>query len=132
MEEHQAILAVLSAYFKGLYTGDTELLRSLFHPEAALFAELPGQSYYKKLDTYLEGVASRKSPEQVGEPFRMKVLSLDVTHNMAHAKVHVPALGFNYYNYLSLLFTNGAWVIVNKTFADVPMRTGESPDSAVV
>jgi hypothetical protein len=132
MEDYQAILGVLTDYFKGLYTGDTELLRSVFHPEAALFAEVRGQSYYKRLDAYLEGVASRKSPEQVGEPYQMRVLSLDVTYNMAHAKVHVPALGFNYYNQLSLVFMNGAWVIVNKTFADVPVRTAESHDSPVV
>lgn len=131
MEEYQEILAVLKDYFTGLYTGDTALLRKVMHPEAALFAELRGQSYYKRLDAYLEGVASRKSPKEVGEPYRMRVLSLDVTHNMAHAKVHVPALGFNYYNYLTLLRREGGWVIVNKVFADVPARDatgGASPE----
>jgi hypothetical protein len=130
MEDHQSILIVLADYFTGLYTGDTALLRSVFHPEAALFAELRGQPYYKGLDEYLDGVERRQSPEELGEPYQMKVLSIDVTHNMAVAKVHVPALGSNYYNYLSLLRKDGVWVIVNKTFADVPLRAPKTTDAA--
>jgi hypothetical protein len=129
MEDHQAILAVLGDYFKGLYTGDTALLRSVFHPDAALFAELPGQSYHKGVDAYLEGVAQRESPAKRGEPDQMKVLSVDVQHDIATARVHVPALGFNFYNYLSLLRKDGAWVIVNKVFSAVPIRT---PDGVQV
>jgi hypothetical protein len=52
----------------------------------------------------------------------MKVMSLDVTHNIATAKVHVPALGFNYYNYLTLMRQDGIWIIVNKVFSDVPQQ----------
>jgi hypothetical protein len=47
----------------------------------------------------------------------MKVLSVDVQHNMASARVHVPALGFDFYNVLSLLRKDGAQVIVNKVFS---------------
>jgi hypothetical protein len=36
--------------------------------------------------------------------------------------VHVPAHGFNYHNYLSLVRNEGRWVIVNKIFFDVPLR----------
>lgn len=128
MHDHQAILTVLADYFNGLYTGDTELLRSVFDPDAALFAEIGGQSYHKRLDDYLEGVSQRESPEELGEPYQMKLLSLDVTHNIASARVHVPARGFNFYNYLTLLRRDGVWVIVNKTFADVPVRA-ERPES---
>lgn len=123
MEDHQAILEVLSEYFAGLFAGDVGRLRAVFAPEAALFAEFSSLSYRKSLDAYLEGVARRLSPEARGEPFRMRVLSLDVLHNIAMAKVHVPALGFNFYNYLSLVRKGGRWLIVNKVFDDVPVRT---------
>src|SRR5438128_488733 len=91
------ILALLDEYFAGLYAGDTGRLRALFHPQAALFANL-GQPYHKTIDAYLEGVAQRRSPKDAGEAFRMRLVALDVTHNIAMAKVYVPALGFNYYN----------------------------------
>jgi hypothetical protein len=127
MEDHHAILAVLADYFTGLYTGDTALLRSVFHPDAALFAEVAGQPYHKRLDDYLAGVEKRQSPEELGEPYQMKVLSVDVTHGIATARVHVPALGFNYTNYLSLVRHEGVWVIVNKVFFDVPVRAQKEP-----
>lgn len=120
MEDHYAILAVLADYFTGLYTGDTTLLRSVFHPDAGVFAGVAGQPGARRLDDYLAAVEKRRSPEELGEPYRMKVLSVDVTCNIATARVHVPAHGFNYYNYLSLVRNGDAWVIVNKIFSDVP------------
>jgi len=121
MDAQRAIAAVLGDYFKGLYTGDTALLRTVFHPDAALFAERGGQSYYKRLDDYLDGVAARASPASLGEPYRMQVLAIDVTRDIAMARVHVPALGFNYVNYLSFVRWQGRWVIVNKVFTDMPV-----------
>ena len=120
MDDHRAIAAVLGDYFKGLYMGDTALLRTVFHPDAALFAERDGQPYHKRLDDYLDAVAARASPASLGEPYRMKVLAIDVTHDIAMARVHVPALGFDYVNYLSLLRLQGRWVIVDKVFTEVP------------
>jgi hypothetical protein len=126
MQDHQSILQVLSDYFRGLHAGDVELLRSVFDPEAVLFAELNGGSYRKSLDAYLEGVAQRSSPAELNEAFRMRVLSLEVLHDMAMARVHVPALGFNFYNYLTLLRKGGSWRIVSKVFDDVPAGYVES------
>jgi len=120
MEAQRAIAAVLGDYFKGLYAGDTALLRTVFHPAAALFAPRDGQPYHKGLDAYLDGVAQRASPASLGEPYRMQVLAIDVTHDIAMARVHVPALGFDYVNYLSLVRWEGRWVIVNKVFTDLP------------
>jgi hypothetical protein len=119
MEDHRAIRAVLADYFNGLYKGDTGLLRSVFHPDAALFAQANGQSYHKPVEAYLDGVAQRPSPEALGETYRMRVLSLDIMHDIASALVHVPARGLNYYNFLSLVKGGGRWRIVNKVFSDV-------------
>ncbi|MFS2024619.1 nuclear transport factor 2 family protein [Massilia sp. CT11-137] len=121
MDDQRAIAAVLGDYFKGLYTGDTALLRTVFHPDAALFAERSGQPYHKRLDDYLDGVAARASPAALGEAYRMRVLAIDVTHDIAMARVHVPALGFDYVNYLSFVRREGRWAIVNKVFTEVPV-----------
>lgn len=118
MNEHQAIFKVLADYFWGLYTGDVLLLRSVFHPEAALFAQPDGKPYHKRLGAYLDGVAQRQSPQAGGESFRMKLLALEVMHDLAIARVHVPARGHDYYNLLSLLRQDGRWRIVNKTFTE--------------
>jgi hypothetical protein len=117
MQHHQRILDFLQRYLRGLHEGDHAALRVLFHPEALLFGAVRGQSVQRTLDAYLEGVASRASANSLGEPFRMAILSVEVLGDMASAKVHVPMLGFNYYNFLSLRKQDGQWRIVNKSYA---------------
>ena len=65
------------------------------------------------------GVKSRKSPDDLGEPFKMKTIGIDIMGNIAMVKLHVPMLGNNYYDYLSLIKTNNDWKIVNKIFSHV-------------
>ena len=119
MNDHQEIHAVLNAYFEGIYSGDIALLRSAFHPQACLFGEIKGQAYFKPLDDYLAAVADRQSPKALGEALTMKPLSIEVLDNIAFAKAHCRMLGFNYYDYLSLLRHEGQWRIVNKLFTHV-------------
>jgi hypothetical protein len=114
-----AVAAVLSTYFDGIFNGDVELLRSAFHPQALVTGDINGQPYFKSLDQYLDGVKSRKSPRELGETFRMEILSIEIINSIAVAKVHVPMFDFNYYDLLSLNKINGAWVIVNKLLTNV-------------
>ena len=114
-----AITAVLSNYFKGIFNGDVELLRSTFHPQALVSGDINGQPYFKSIDQYLEGVKNRKSPSALNEPFRMEILAIEIINFTAIAKVHVPMFEFNYYDLLSLSKVNGAWVIVNKLLTNV-------------
>ena len=120
MHEHHAVLAAVDAYCRGVYHGDIALLRSVFDPRAQLFAEIRGQAYYRPLEEYLAVVAARQSPEALGQAFRMKAISVEVTHEIAFAKVHCPMFDYNYVDYLSFVRQDGQWKIVNKTFTDVP------------
>nr|WP_267874093.1 nuclear transport factor 2 family protein [Massilia soli] len=122
IDDHHAIRQVLSDYFSGLYTGDIDLLRSVFHPQAASFAEVDGQAYHQPVEAWFDKVAQRTAPAVLGEPCAMRVLSIDVLNAIAMAKVHVPARGFDYYNYLSLLHQGGRWRIVNKVFDELPPK----------
>ena len=126
MTDHEGVLAAVDAYCKGVFRGDIALLRAVFHPKAALFAEVRGQPYYKPLDDYLAVVARRESPEALGEPFLMKPVLVEVTHEIAFAKVHCPMLGYHYIDYLSFVRLEGRWVIVNKLFTDVPTTNERS------
>lgn len=119
-QEIVAVQAVINDYFQGVFTGDLVLLRNAFHPECKLRGEINGESYFKSLEEYLSGVANRTSPTELGESFNMKIISIDLLETMAVVKLHLPMLGYNYFDFLSLMKINGQWVIVNKLFIHLP------------
>ena len=111
------IADVLDDYFQGIYTGNVQQLLEVFHPRCLLFGDINSTPYLKTLPEYLEGVKNRKSPQALGEPMNMKIISLEVVQNMAVVKAHVPMFEFNYYDYISLLKGDDQkWRIVNKLF----------------
>lgn len=111
------IQAVVKKYFEGIFYGDSEKLMEAFHPLSFLCGDIHNKPYLKTIDAYIEGVKARKSPHELGETFRMKILHLEILGNIAIVKAHVPMLGFNYCDFLSMIKINGNWIIVNKIFA---------------
>lgn len=120
MHQQDSIEAVVEAYFQGVYSGDTVSMAALFDPHAQVYGEIDGQAYHKTIAFYLEGVASRKSPKELGDPYRMQLLAVDTLGSIANVKLHSPMLGFNYHLYLTLRRIDGKWSIVNKTFVNLP------------
>ncbi|WP_109830623.1 nuclear transport factor 2 family protein [Reichenbachiella versicolor] len=113
------ITKVIDNYFEGVYTGNIGKLKSSFHPNTFLYGDIKGNEYIKSLDDYLEGVQNRKSPKELNEIDKMEIISVEILGNTALAKVHLPMLGFNYYDFLSLVVIEGEWKIVNKVFTHV-------------
>lgn len=106
-------------YFKGIYEGNTELLRKAFYKDALLFGDIKGIPYFKTADEYIEGVRNRISPEKSGKPFESEIISIDVINSIATAKLNVKMYDYNYFNFITFNKINGEWLIVNKTLTDV-------------
>jgi hypothetical protein len=119
-QNSQEIHALVMQYFNGIYKGDISGLKSVFHPRALLFGDVNNQDYFKDIDQYFEGVKNRKSPSELDEPFQMKIISVEIINKVAIVKAHLPMLGFNYYDYLSIANVDSKWTIVNKLFTNVP------------
>lgn len=120
LDEHRKqIIATLESYFNGIFVGDTDLLRSVFHPMAFLSGDIKGEPYFKMLEHYLEGVKNRKSPNELGADFGMEIISIEIINSIAVAKTHVPIFEYNYYDLLNLVLIDGKWLIVNKLFTHV-------------
>ena len=115
-EEAESLQKTIERYFDGIFYGDVSKLRGIFHPKAILVGDISDEPYFKEVNEYLHIVAGRKSPKEMGEEKRMKIVSLEVLNNIAYAKLHVPMFDFNYYDYLALSKNKGAWQIVNKLF----------------
>jgi len=116
-QDHDAVHGIADAYLNAVYQGDAITLATLFDPNAQVYGEVNGQPYFKTATAYVEGVAARRSPLQLGEPYAMQVLEIDQLGEIASIKLHSPMLGFNYHLYLTVRRVDGEWLIVNKTFA---------------
>jgi hypothetical protein len=114
-----AISRVLETYFKGIYTGDIELLKTVYYPGTLLFGDVKGQPYAKTLEQYLDGVAHRQSPKDSGKPFKSEIIGIDVVNSIAVARVRVKMYDFNYQEFLSFHKLDNHWLIVNKMISDI-------------
>ncbi len=116
----QLIRQTVQLYFDGMYNSDVETLRKAFHPTAALMGYYDGTLTHIPLENWLEMVKDRPAPSKSGEEYDMKLVSMDVTENVAVVKVRDFYMGLWFTDYLSLLKIEGEWVIVYKTFHHEP------------
>jgi hypothetical protein len=107
-----AVLGIIEAYFRGLYTADVPALRELFAPDAYLKA--PGLR--RSLEQWLSAVATRPVPEQQGAAYGFSILSVEVIKDQAMVKAECPLFEFFYVDFLGLLKEDGRWRIVNKMY----------------
>jgi hypothetical protein len=114
--ETTAIEAVVQDYFLGMYEGDVERLRRIFNPQCWLFGENHSGSLEFPLAGFLDLIQSEPVPKTEGEPFDMRLVSLDHTGSVAMAKVEVRYQGRRYTDYLMLQETATGWSIVSKAF----------------
>ncbi|WP_426482500.1 nuclear transport factor 2 family protein [Chryseobacterium sp. R2ACT005] len=106
-------------YFRGIYEGDTDLLRKAFYKGALFFGDVDGVPYFKTADQYIEGVGNRVSPEKSGKDFKAEILSIDIINSIATVKLNVRMYDFNYYNFITFNKIDEKWLIVNKTLTNV-------------
>jgi hypothetical protein len=116
--ELAAIAEVVQLYFDGIHYGDVGKLERAFHVDARLIGEVNGQHYQKHREEYIEIVRNRPTPASLGAPFRMRIISVDMSYHTAVAKLLTPVGANEYVDYLSLQRIAGAWVIVHKLFSN--------------
>jgi hypothetical protein len=110
--DYEAIVGILNDYFDGLFEGDVEKLRSIFHDDAWL----KGNNYRKSLNEWLEAVANRPIPRDEGMEYNFNIQSLEIIGDQAMAKVDTPLLAAHFIDFLGLLKEDGQWKIVNKMY----------------
>jgi hypothetical protein len=113
------IEGLITNYFEGIFYGDVAKLASCFHENVFIYGDVKEVDYLKSVEEYIEGVKNRKSPNELNETFKMNIIGVDIQGKIAMAKLHVPMLGYNYYDYLSLVKINNDWKIVNKLFTHI-------------
>ena len=119
-DERAAIEQTLQTYFDGLYEGDADKLASIFHEAAALTFEQDDRITVLPLAQWLKAVRERPAPRARDLARDDAVLLIDQsgpTTAFAKVRCQIPPRYFT--DYLSLLKTDGRWLVVQKVFATV-------------
>ena len=113
--DFHSVMTVIQNYFDGLHHADLSKLRGIFHADAYLKA--PGLRL--SLEQWLDAVGNRPVPKNQGQPYKFKLLSIEIIKDQAMVKLECPLFDHFYVDYLGLLKEDGRWLIVNKMYTDL-------------
>lgn len=104
----------INQYFKGRKEGNVEILQRVFHPTARLLTTKDNVFSSSTLTEYLEHVQKQGSVD-----CKTKIISAEITDNIATAKTEFDYGRVKYVDYLSLVKVENEWKIVNKTYQKI-------------
>ena len=108
---------IIKIYLDLLYKGDIDLIESVFLQEATVSSVSDGKIISINMDGFRKRIATRQSPESVGEKRHDKIIMIDISSpTTAMAKVECMILKQRYIDYLSLIKFSGKWGIISKVF----------------
>ena len=112
--DEAAVRVVLERYLHGLKFNDTTSLREAFWPDARLFyIKADSQIGQWTQATWYASFAGNVGHE---EPAELRIAALEVTQDIATAKVIEDYPRSRYTDYISRLRIRGRWWIVNKIY----------------
>ena len=120
-EDFAAIQLVLKVYMEGLVWGDTAKLLQAFHPKATAFGHVAGAFEYERREAFAQSWKALAILTD-GDAFPSAVISIDVTGDIATAKVTNTCFGDDYTDYLTLIKDTDRWQIIAKAFYVHPVE----------
>ncbi len=111
------IETIIRIYLDLLYKGNVDLIKSVFHQEATVSSISDGKIISINMEGFRKRVATRESPESIGETRHDKIILIDISSpTTAIAKVECMILKNHYTDYLSFIKVSEKWGIISKVF----------------
>jgi hypothetical protein len=108
---------IIKIYLDLLYKGDVDLIKSVFHQEATGSSISEGKIISINMEGFRKRVATRESPESIGETRHDKIILIDISSpTTAIAKVECMIMKNHYTDYLSFIKVSEKWGIISKVF----------------
>jgi hypothetical protein len=115
--EEAAVAAVLDSYIDACRRGDLDLLKAIFHPDAAMNGYLAGSLLVGGPAPFFEAVAGNPPPAETGAAYSAVVENVMVDGHQATGTIREEGfLGMDFTNHFQLLDIDGEWKIVAKLF----------------
>lgn len=116
-KDEDAIRGVIRDYLEGMIYGQVDRLQSAMHPLCMQAGHFKGNYEFYSRDEFIAALKSEKM-EEPGTPYKAETLSIDLTGDVALAKVNDDCFGTSFTDYLTLIKHEGRWQIVMKAFFD--------------
>ena len=116
-EDRDAITAVVTDYLEGMIYGQAERLRRAMHPLCMQAGHYKGSYEFFPRDDFIEAL-KQETMQPPGSPYKSSIVSIDMTGDVAVAKVTDDCFGTFFTDYLTLIRHDGRWQIVMKAFFD--------------
>lgn len=118
LKEIQQIKEVLEAYYvQGHARYDPDLYRQILHPDWKMFHLVDGELEVVDRDEFCRWYQPHKrDPELIWES---EILAVDLTGEVAQAKLRLENQRVRYLDYLNLMKIDGRWWIVHKIYHEV-------------
>ena len=111
--DENAIHSIIMDYLEGMIYGDDEQLRRSMHPLCMQAGHVGGEYEFISRDAFIDAIRSAERLTK-GVPFRWEVVTLDITGNIAMAKVTDDCFGSTWTDFLTFIKHDGQWRIVMK------------------
>jgi len=114
---YDAILCVLKNYYDGLYHCDTQLLETVFHPNAHYNTTSGGEHISYDMPDYMAQIRTRTPPANMGDVYGCSVSNISIAgDDTAVATLRCTMMGKHFTDFLSLIRTQSGWQIIAKVF----------------
>ncbi len=113
----EAIRLVIMEYLEGMIYGQDERLRGSMHPQCMQAGHYNEKYEFMPRDEFIAAIAPEKR-EPLGSAIQSEIPLIDITGDIAIAKVIDTCFGTTWTDYLTLIRHEGSWQIVMKAFYD--------------
>jgi len=116
-DDRAQIEELTQKYCDLLYFGDVDLIPVCFHAEAAVSNVDGDDRIVIDMAGFHDRIRNRQSPASIEEPRDDVVHLIEIfSPTTALVKVEVSILHDRFYDYLTLMKTDGTWKIISKVF----------------
>ena len=115
--ERDAIEAVILEYLEGMIYGQRDRLERAMHPRCLQAGHFGGIYEYFDRETFIRSVEGETALPP-GTLYRLELVSIDMTGDVAVVKVEDDCFGTTFTDYLTLIKHEDKWQIVMKAFFD--------------
>lgn len=115
------VMVPLNLYMQGHATGNGEVMRQAFHPEARILWNQDGAVAQRTAEEFAALFTRGPAPDEADR--HRRVVSVDITGDVAVAKLELDYPTAFLTDYMTLLRVDGTWTIIGKSYTRGPARS---------